>query len=462
MTEESREHFILEFSADETEASLTLALPREAPLPDEGYIVDYVRERGIDASCDRAAIQKMLAERNLNQSVVIARGKKPRPAIDGRVEYLFGKEEKSRDQDNEPVDHRELRTVRAVAKGEVIARLLPPVQGEDGLTVTGKVIPAGEPRPAVLPRGENAVIDKNNPSLLIASEHGAVRIISETQVDVEPLLSFPGNIDYSVGNIDFTGSVIIRGDVLPGFRVQCTGAVEVQGIIDDAEVIAGGDVSAYGCAGREKGLVRAGRDVKMRYAKNIEIQAGRDIVVEDYLINCNAQADNMISVVARKGLIVGGKVIASHLVEANTAGNVEGTRTIISAGFSMELRQQLSLLDTEQTGNLKDLGKINRALKTLSRIVMIQKEVSSAIKKQITVLMKMKEEVEDKIQYLLEKQEETMMKIGKVKKAAIRINGVILPGVVIKFPNNQIVVREKYVKSMYKYKDDRVSLVSAG
>ena len=45
-------------------------------------------------------------------------------------------------------------------------------------------------------------------------------------VHVEPLVTV-NNVDYSTGNIHFDGSVLVKGTIADGFKVEATGTVEV-------------------------------------------------------------------------------------------------------------------------------------------------------------------------------------------------------------------------------------------
>ncbi|MCD8491911.1 MAG: FapA family protein [Geovibrio sp.] len=49
-------------------------------------------------------------------------------------------------------------------------------------------------------------------------------------------------MDYSTGNIVFNGVVHIRGDVLSGFSVKAEKDIMVEGIVQDATMVAGGSI----------------------------------------------------------------------------------------------------------------------------------------------------------------------------------------------------------------------------
>jgi len=441
----------LEISPDIMEAYISITLPRDGPWPDAEYLINFLKRHNISDTILVNEVLRIIDEKIYLTPVCVARGINMIPAQSGWIEFLYEKKVKEYDpSDMESIDHRNRSMIKTVSRGERIIRVHPPVPGKDGRTVTGLVISAGNPFEIKLPTGTNTSVDPEDSSCLIATENGAVVVVNETRIDVVPLLEINGNIDYSVGNVDFTGSLVIRGDILSGFRVKTTGSIQVFGVIEDAEVYAGGSVYAVGCAGGTKGSVRAGGSIIIRYAENSSLHAGQDIIADDYLINCIAHADRNISVSKKKGLIAGGSSVAFQMIEANVIGNQSGLKTVVSAGFSAELRQQLVMIDNEQTKNIHDLGHINEALKKISRISMIKKQLPDSIVKQANDLMKMKERIEEQINTVLEKQITILDTLSDTKNASIRVNGTMYQGAIINFPDIQKIIKEEVRKSIFR------------
>jgi uncharacterized protein (DUF342 family) len=433
------------------EACIIISIPRDNPWPDYDYIINILNSHGISSSILRDEVMRIINEKKYSTPVCVARGIEMIPSRDGWIEYLFDLKEKEYDPENmEAVDHKSRSSIKTVSKGDRIIRVHPALPGKDGLTVTGEFIPAGAAVDLKMPTGTNTSVDPEDSSCLIATENGAVVVHSETRIDVIPLLEIKGHIDYSVGNVDFTGSLIIRGDILSGFTVKTTGSIQVFGIIEEAEVYAGGDIYAVGCAGGQKGIIRAGGSINISYAVNSNIQAGKDIIAADYLINCITHADGSIFVAKKKGLIAGGTTVAFSNIEANIIGNSSGLKTVISAGFSAELRQQLSIIDTEQTKNINNLVHVNEALKKISRISMIKKQLPASIINQAKDLMKMKELIEDQISKVLEKQVILLDTLSDTKNASIRVNSTMHQGVIVNFPDIQKLIKDEVRKSILK------------
>lgn len=456
----SNDNFVkLQISPDLIEAYITVSVPEEGLWPDAHYIINMLNSNGICSTVLNDEVARIINEKINFTPVCVARGDKMIPSRNGWIEYLYEKQEKEFDPDDmDAVDHKNRSRIKTVSKGDRIIRLHPAVPGKDGVSVTGEIITAGSAIDIKMPAGANTAIDPEDSSYLVATENGAVVRVNETRIDILPLLEIQGNVDYSVGNIDFTGSIILRGDILSGFTVKTTGSIQVFGIIEDAEVYSGGDIYAHGCAGGQRGIIRAGGSINVSYAVNSKMQAGKDIIAADYLINCVSHADGSIIVTKKKGMIAGGTTVAFSRIEANTIGNNSGLKTIVSAGFSAELRQQLIMIDSDQTKNIHDLGHINEALKKISRISMIKKQLPATIANQAKDLMKMKELIEEQINKVLEKQVTVLDTLSDIKNTSIRVNGTMYPGAVINFPDIQKLIKDEVKKSIFKIENGMLQI----
>ena len=110
------------------------------------------------------------------------------------------------------VDYMSLNFIRNVSKGEPICRIFAPTDGVPGRTVLDRELTAVDGKKASAPVGRNTELSEDG-SELLASMTGHVEF-SGRSFQVKPVLEIAGNVDYSTGNINFTGDVTIRGDVV--------------------------------------------------------------------------------------------------------------------------------------------------------------------------------------------------------------------------------------------------------
>ena len=71
---------------------------------------------------------------------------------------------------------------------------------------------------------------------MYAAIDGLVTKTEKEKLNVFPVYEVNGDVDYNIGNIDFVGTVVIRGNILTGFRVKASGDIRVTGGIEGAEV----------------------------------------------------------------------------------------------------------------------------------------------------------------------------------------------------------------------------------
>ena len=75
-----------------------------------------------------------------------------------------------------------------------------------------------------------------------------------------------------MGNINFTGSVVIHGDVLEGYSVKAKGDITVMGIVEGARLSAGGDILLHkGMRGMRTGVLEAEGDITAKFLSLIHI-----------------------------------------------------------------------------------------------------------------------------------------------------------------------------------------------
>src|SRR5690606_13235248 len=109
-----------------------------------------------------------------------------------------------------------------VKAGQMIAERVPPEPGVPGIDVTGEPIPPKEGKEVWIKPGKNVVLSPEKTALYAAID-GLVSQSEDERINVFPVYEVNGDVDYRVGNIDFVGTVVIRGNVLTGFRVRTAG-----------------------------------------------------------------------------------------------------------------------------------------------------------------------------------------------------------------------------------------------
>jgi uncharacterized protein (DUF342 family) len=306
---------------------------------------------------------------------VIAIGIPPIEGKDGYVKVLYGE---SSDQERRPmeredgsVDYREVTQLANVKAGQLIAERVPAQEGIPGKTVTGEVISPKNGKDAHFKIGKNVVINPEKIAMYAAID-GLVTKTDKEKLNVFPVYEVNGDVDYNIGNIDFVGTVVIRGNILTGFRVKASGDIRVTGGIEGAEVESDGSIEiSGGIIGSNKGFVKAGRNIRCSFIQEGNAYAGEDILVTQSIMHSNVRAGRSVKCLGAKGLIVGGLIQAGDLVTARMIGNSMSTATVIEVGVRPELRQELNDLRAVMRQLVESNDKSEKALTLLDQMASI-------------------------------------------------------------------------------------------
>lgn len=302
---------------------------------------------------------------------IVAVGTPPTNGRDGYIRYMFDSSEEGSgpaEREDGSVDYKELKQLANVKAGQLIAERIPAEPGIPGKAVTGEEIAPRDGKEAHFKIGKNVVVNPERVAMYAAID-GLVTKTEKEKLNVFPVFEVNGDVDYRVGNIDFVGTVVIRGNILTGFRVKASGDIRVTGGIEGAEVESDGSIEVLGgVIGSNKGYVKAGRNVKCSFIQEGNVFAGEDIYVSQSIMHSNVRAGRMVQCVGSKGLVVGGLVQAGDRVTARMIGNSMSTATSIEVGVKPELRHELNDLRATIRQLTDSLDKTEKALALLDQL----------------------------------------------------------------------------------------------
>ncbi|WP_276624360.1 FapA family protein, partial [Syntrophomonas wolfei] len=190
----------------------------------------------------------------------------------------------------------------------------------------------------------------------IAEFDGALTWIND-KIVVTKMLAIKGDIDFSIGNICFPGKVLIEGSVKDGFLVEAEDDIEVRGGIEAAQVVSqhGSVFVKNGIIGGGKAQVKAGKNVEARFIQEATIEAGQNIVINEYTVRSNLKAGDAVLIQGRRGIILGKNIITARTrIKASKVINcpaldlrVEGIERKQFYGQIKELNSRIEQQDTE-------------------------------------------------------------------------------------------------------------------
>lgn len=361
--------FVLAVDPDAMQAWVTVtpACGGRALELDDIYLV--LGEAGVTFGIDRAVVAAACAG-NAGERFRVAVGEPAENGQDARFELLI---QDARDRvphvdEHGLIDFRDLGAIPTVHADQDLMRRIPPTPGVPGHTVRGDTLePAPGRNEGFAERLVGAYVATEDPNLLRAVVSGQP-VRCATAVNVEPVFQVR-NVNVATGNISFDGTINIEGEVLPGMKVQATGDIIVGGVIDGAELDAGGDIRIAGGI-IAKAHVRAGGSVSARFVENAQIIAGTTIAIDDTALQSDLQANNQIIIGLKspqRGRLAGGSARAMMLVQAPIIGSSTGGVTHLLLGVNPVLEAQYRDLLAKIEKQKAEEDNLDKLVKHLSK-----------------------------------------------------------------------------------------------
>ena len=305
-------------------------------------------EAGVTHGFDEGAITELITKKDYGEPYIVARAIPPEDGEDGRLIFHFSTDERTgspREIGGGRVDYRSLDLYVPVTEGELLVTKTDATEGKPGTSVKGNVIKQRPGKEITLPRGKNVVINDEKTEMSAASA-GMVDFINNS-INVSNVYEIKGDCDMSVGNIDFEGSVHITGSVRSGHTIKATDGITVAGGVEAAKLIAGGSVEVKGgMQGSNKGMIEAGGSVSIMYIEQGIIDANGPVTV-DVSIHSKIETGSTLHAVGKRGAIIGGNVAASGDIVANFIGALSNTKTEVEVGVMPRKRTRFQELEKE-------------------------------------------------------------------------------------------------------------------
>lgn len=178
---------------------------------------------------------------NNQDEILAASGKPPVPPQDGYIEYEFQVEQQEPDYDADRIDYYELKPVLSVKPGDVLARKILGIPGQDGINVLGEPIPVESPKEPNLFVGEGVRLSDDQ--LTAYAERAGLPTVQNGVLKVLEVLKINSDANLETGNIRFNGQIIIRGNVTDQVTVQAlSGGIQIYGMVDQAQIEAESEI----------------------------------------------------------------------------------------------------------------------------------------------------------------------------------------------------------------------------
>ena len=425
--EDGGENVVIPFSIEIPPDAMTAAVrfdEKKGNLPPSiSDVLDALAAKKVVYGIDREAIGRGVARLT---PFFAARGTAPEAGVDARIEKKFDMGEKGRPAARayDRVDYKDMNIFIRAQIGEVLAVRIPETAGVPGKNVFGEDIAPKPGKAIALPQGKNTKIVNNHE--LVALIDGQI-VDDGKKISVDPHLVIDSSVDVGTGNVDFAGSIEIKGDVESGFIVQATGDIEIKGMVGGAEVKGRSVIVHGGIRGMNIGKIHAVEDVSISFVENANVVAGRDIFVNDVVLHSEMRAGHNVRVEGRRGIITGGKISAGESIRAKIFGNNFYVQTNLNVGVDPNLKHRYDTLSKECETAVKRLSELRLSLATLKKQPLMS--LSPRRREQLAEMTHEQFPLAGKIKKMQEELEQLQEELEQMKNGSIAASDTIYPGV---------------------------------
>jgi len=455
--------YVVSVSPDHLTAWLTVMPPENGgAAPDAAAAAEALKQAGVVFGIVDTAVASALGPA-LGSNVEVAHGVAVQQGTDGWLEPLVAvnRQRHVYADEREQFDLRDLGAMPSVNAGDALMRRHAPVPGTPGRGVTDKPLPVATAKNVEYSVSlKGAEIDPADPNLLRATIAGQP-ILGRNGITVEPIMSFDA-VDMSTGNIDFIGSIEIRGDVHGGMHVKAGGDITVGGNVESAELVAGGNIvvrgGVIGHAIQEHkdddrldtARLSAKGSIKARYLENCVALAEQKVEVDDAIILSDVTAieEVIVGQGPGKGHIVGGFVRATAKVSAGQLGSPESSQTRVFVGVNPLLQKALDGHRQRLDAKLKESTELNKVLKLLAT----RPDKRDIADKARLTMKKVNEEIAE----ILGEEKALKTQLQVADQARIVVTGMVCGGVTVAIGRKSQFVPEDIAAGVFVVVDENL------
>lgn len=312
-------------------------------------IIKDLKHLGIVYGIEAERVNELAKNREYFIKYEIAAGTPPVDGVDGYITYNFDTQKKAKPKVKEDgsVDFHDLDALNHVKAGDCVAVLTPDIPGTAGTDVFGKSINPRRAKKVVFKYGKNLKPSEDGRNL-ITDVSGHVTLEGD-KIFVSNVLELV-NVDASTGDINYDGNVVVAGDIQAGFTVKASGDIEVRGIVEGAVVEAGGNLTLVrGVQGMSKAVLKCNGNMVARFLESVENVSVGGNLETDTILHSKVEARGSVTALGKNGLIIGGDVRSTTLINAKFIGNAMGTATVVGVGVDPSTKRKLEIVKNEIT-----------------------------------------------------------------------------------------------------------------
>lgn len=395
--------------------------------------------------------------------VLIAEGLPVTQGIASKIDYHFNAEgslELAEDESGN-IDFKELNLINNVKKDDLLASLVRGKEGTAGLDIYGNAVsPAHVLIEIFLATGKNVRLSEDGQTCY-ADRDGQV-FLRRKLIEVSPIYTVPHDVDLNTGNISFNGSVIIHGSMLAGFSVRAKEDVTVLGIVEAADLTAGGNVLIKGgIKGNARGKILCRGDLVTSFIESGIVESHGNIKVNTSIVNSNIICHGVITMGNKKGQIVGGDVLAARGIKCREVGSKFGVNTILTIGDKSLVRAKLEDLESELQKLVIEYQQLLSGMQQHERLFLNLNLLPENKKKPLLAILRKKEELTSQQNVLEDRKGKLTILLNMRCFSELRVTKSCHPNVAITIGHSHLHVKEEYGNRIFRedYETKKISIL---
>ncbi|MCR4579635.1 MAG: FapA family protein [Treponema sp.] len=368
----------IEVSKDEMKGSIVVSPPTGSGSEASAEMIKRaLMAQGVVEACyNEEKIIEFVDRPTYNIPYEVASAILPVDGHDAYISYNFEtdpKKLKAKVSETGQINYKELNQIQNVIADQPLAQKIPAERGKGGKTLFGRYLEAKNGKDIQIQLGANVKLDRDGVTIK-AEIDGEVMLVNG-KVTVEPI-KYLDAVNVKTGDIKFVGTVVIKGSVEEGYKVEATN-IEVNGIVDKSRLEATGNIIVrQGIFGKGEGYIKAGKSLWAKFINDTTVEVEENVIVFDSIVNSNVTAMKNIIVKGKKAQIIGGHLLATEEICAKKIGSPGGgTETILEVGIDPRAKKRLEELQTMQAKSTKEYENCDLDIQTLEQQKKLRKKL---------------------------------------------------------------------------------------
>ena len=425
----------VEVSKDEMKGSIVVSPPAMSGSEASFEMIKRaILAQGVVEACiEEDKIKEFVDNPVYNNPYEVAAAIEPVDGHDAYISYNFEtdpKKLKAQVDEEGKVDYKKLNNIQNVIADQPLAQKIPAERGKGGKTLFGRYLEAKNGKDIPIQLGANVKLDRDGVTIK-AEIDGEVMLVNG-KVTVEPV-KYLDAVNVKTGDIKFVGTVVIKGNVQEGYKVEATN-IEVNGIVDKSRLEATGNIIVrQGIFGKGEGYIKAGKSLWAKFINDTTVEVEENVIVSDSIVNSSVTAMKNIVLRGKKAQIIGGHLMATEEICARKVGSPGGgTETILEVGVDPRAKKRLEELQNMQAKATKEYENCDLDIQTLEQQKKLRKKLPQEKEEKLKTLKERCEQISAELEKMTEEINSIQEHLRELKAVGkVKVEGDVYAGVKI-------------------------------